>query len=471
MPALDPRSQALVDDFARQPGVTPAMAADLKASIESSRVLREELKATLESDPAAVRALRLTPPNSTAGGFYSSDTGTIHIWEGNFDPSVRNTKAEQLDVVTGVMGHELGHAQRRVTADNAGVTLDYEVAEALKNVDTPQLDLTAPFARYLVAMKAEEAQAEMLGINAVSSRVVNDLGQSANPNRVLERISGTTTCVEALPGRQFRWSDGLQASSEHQLTGRTPESLMDHVDGFRNLAAVTECYASHPHASLGAGGQSDYASYYGTYVIGVVQEAARDLRIDALPPIALDFKALGIDAKQLESNQPHLPYGPMVLVDTSDGQQRSIALRGGPSAVVQPDNPRATLSVRDPALLETLQGHCAALGREHGWTEQHVERASSALYAQCQAEYVTRIDGVVFGKKGTEAEAGDNLFAYGRQANGIDDRVYVGTREAMATPVEGSLQRAQAIEQQQAVEQQQYQQRQAQQQAGPAMSM
>lgn len=322
-------------------------------------------------------------------------------------------------------------------------------------------------------MKGEEAQAEMLGINAVSSRVTAQLGPNASEAEVLGRIAATTSCVIEQPNQTFGWADGLQVNDQHQIIGRTPQNLAETVDGFRNTLAMAKCFASHEHKSLGAGGQSDYASYYGTYVVGVVQEAARDLRLDSLPPIALDFKALGIDAAQLESNRPHLAYGPMVLVDTSDGQQRAVALRGGPVQPEAPDNPRPTMAVRAPALLETLQGHCAALGQEHGWSAEHVKRASSALYAQCQAESVTRIEGVTFGIKGSQAEAGDNLWAYGRQPNGVDDRVYVGTREAMAMPADESLKRAHAIEQQQALEQQQYhqQQQQAQQQAGPSLTL
>jgi len=472
MSTLDARAQALLDDFAKQPGVKPGMVDDMRAAMQTSPVLHEELAATLASDPSAVRAIRLAPAGTNAGGFYDATKGTIHILDENFDRGARKDP-ERVDLITGVMAHELGHAQRRQAVADAGIKLDYEVSEALREVQAPQLDLTSPFARYLGAMKGEEAQAEMLGINAVSSRVTAQLGPNASEAEVLGRIAATTSCVIEQPNQTFGWADGLQVNDQHQIIGRTPQNLAETVDGFRNTLAMAECFASHAHKSLGAGGQSNYASYYGTYVVGVVQEAARDLRLDSLPPIALDFKALGIDAAQLESNRPHLAYGPMVLVDTSDGQQRAVALRGGPAQPEAPDNPRPTMAIRDPALLETLQGHCAALGQEHGWSAEHVNRASSALYAQCQAESVTRIGGVTFGIKGSQAEAGDNLWAYGRQPNGVDDRVYVGTREAMATPADESLKRAHAIKQQQALEQQQYhqQQQQTQQQAGPSLTL
>ena len=122
---------------------------------------------------------------------------------------------------------------------------------------------------------------------------------------------------------------------------------------------------------------------------------------------------------------------------------------------ISPVAPSASpVAVADPKLLETIRGHCATLGKDHGWGDEQVERAASALYAQCRQEYVDRIDGVVFGIKGTKAEAGDNLFAYGKQANGFDDRVYVGTVAAMGTPANDSLARAQTLDVQRAQEQQ-----------------
>lgn len=130
------------------------------------------------------------------------------------------------------------------------------------------------------------------------------------------------------------------------------------------------------------------------------------------------------------------------------------------------------VAVADPKLLETLRGHCRTLGAEHGWTQDNVDRAASALYAQCRQEYVDRIDGVVFGIKGAKVEAGDNLFAYGKQASGFDDRVYVGTVAAMATPTENSLARAQTLDVQRAQEQQlELQLAQQKAQGGPNLTM
>jgi len=487
MTTLDPRSKALVDDFAKQPSVTPSMVADLQNAIETSPLLREQLAATMQGDPDAVRAIRLTPPGTNAGGFYRAETGAIHVSPDMFDASKFVSKTSQIDNVTGVVAHELGHAQRRQGVADAAIALDYAVHDALRDTDRMRVDLTRPFAEYLGAMRGEEAQAEMLSINAVASRVVADLGPRAAQSEVLGRIAETTTCVERLAGTGApRWADGLQADSNHQLIGRSPETLVQFVDGMRNTAAVAECYAGHEHGGLGAGGKSNYASYYGAYVVSTVQAAAVEQRLSSIPEVALDFKALGIDAGALQSNQPPMPHGPMVLVDTSSGREQRVALQpmstapgtapDAPGRLDAPDAPRraaaAPPSVGNPALLETLREHCAAVGREHGWQSDNVDRAASALYVQCRQQYVDRIDGVVFGVAGSRAAAGDNLFAYGKQANGVDDRVFVATREAMATPATESLQQAQQIEHQQQLEQQQYQQQQnAQQHSGPSMSL
>lgn len=484
MPALDPRAQALVDDFAKQPGVTPSMVTDLETAIASSPVLSAQLTATVSNDPDAVKAIRLTPPGTNAGGFYRAETGAIHVSPDAFDATKFESKAIQVDTLTGVMGHELGHAQRRQGVADAASTLDYAVHEALRDADGMRVDLTRPFATYLGSMRAEEAQAEMLGINAVASRVSAELGPGAAESDVLERLAKTNTCVEKTPTTgDLRWADGLQVDANHQLIGRSPATLAQFVDGMRNTAVVAECYAGHEHGGLGAGGQSNYASYYGTYVIETIQAAAVEQKLTSIPEVAIDFQALGIDAAALQSNRPAMSHGPMVLVDTSGAQEQRVVLQPTsqtPTAPQQtpslstPDAPRRlafdSSAVGNPSLLEGLRDHCATLGRDHGWTSDHVDRAAAALYVQCREQYVDRIDGVVFGIRGTRVDAGDNLFAYGKQANGFDDRVFVGTREAMATPAAASLEHAQQIEHQQTIEQQQYQQ-QTQQHSSPSMSL
>lgn len=102
MTTLDARAQALLDDFAKQPGAKPGMVDDMRAAMQTSPVLREELAATLASDPSAVRAIRLAPAGTNAGGFYDATTGTIHILDANFDRGARKDP-ERVDLITGVL--------------------------------------------------------------------------------------------------------------------------------------------------------------------------------------------------------------------------------------------------------------------------------------------------------------------------------------------------------------------------------
>ena len=82
---------------------------------------------------------------------------------------------------------------------------------------------------------------------------------------------------------------------------------------------------------------------------------------------------------------------------------------------------------------------------------------AAALYAQCKACGMTQIDGVVLGQKGTKAEPGEYVFAYRGQPDRVSDWVSVRTAEAIQTPVEQSVARAQALQREQGLEAQQVQ--------------
>jgi hypothetical protein len=66
-----------------------------------------------------------------------------------------------------------------------------------------------------------------------------------------------------------------------------------------------------------------------------------------------------------------------------------------------------------------------------------------------------RPDGVVLGQKGTKAEAGEYVFAYSGTPERPSDWVGVKTAEAVRTPVDESLARAETLAREQSLEAQQ----------------
>jgi peptidoglycan hydrolase-like protein with peptidoglycan-binding domain len=134
-----------------------------------------------------------------------------------------------------------------------------------------------------------------------------------------------------------------------------------------------------------------------------------------------------------------------------------------------PSPTRIAAASRDPLFDAALAG-VQRMDREMGRTPDAAsERVAAALAAEWRAQGARgSIDGVVLGQQGTRAGAGEYVFAYSGSPERPTDFVGVRTAEAVRTPVEQSLARAEQIERQQGIEAQ----RAAQQaQDTPAMRM
>jgi putative chitinase len=131
---------------------------------------------------------------------------------------------------------------------------------------------------------------------------------------------------------------------------------------------------------------------------------------------------------------------------------------------MQSDTIRATLDVpgtqfglvSDP-VLDSMRTHVHAMDRSVGRTpDEASDRVAASLTAEWRAAGLTApVDGVVLGQKGTKAEAGEYVFAYSGSPERPNDFVGVKTAEAVRTPVELSLARADTLLNQQAIDAQQ----------------
>ena len=164
-------------------------------------------------------------------------------------------------------------------------------------------------------------------------------------------------------------------------------------------------------------------------------------------------------ANELQNGRP-APTGPEVA-------PLSPSAAPGPSGLTPGDT--ALLHDR---LYGAMRGHVHAMDRALGRTpDEASDRVAAALCAECRANGLTRVDGVVLGQKGTRAEPGEYVFAYSGPADRPHDWVGVKTAEAVQTPVEQSLAKAEALQRPQGVEAQQYTQQQQQAKDAPVRSM
>ncbi len=165
--------------------------------------------------------------------------------------------------------------------------------------------------------------------------------------------------------------------------------------------------------------------------------------------------------------------------DAIDGAVRKRALGDGPLA---PDREaeqrpatesRATERLWHDPMFPNVRDQVRELNRGLGIDSPEVaDRVAAALLAEWRVDQARgRIDGVVLGQKGAKAEAGEYVFAYSGSPERPNDFVGVRTSEAVQTPVEQSMAKAEEALHRQSLEAQQYAQSQQQANAAPVIAM
>jgi putative chitinase len=153
-------------------------------------------------------------------------------------------------------------------------------------------------------------------------------------------------------------------------------------------------------------------------------------------------------------------------------------LQNGRPAPKLPEPERAPGRFEDASLgsdplFQSLRGHVQTMDRAMGRTpDEASDRVAAALTAEWRANGLTaRPDGVVLGQKGGSAQPGEYVFAYSGSSERPSDWVGVKTAEAVQTPLEQSLAKAETLQRQQAMEAQQMAQATQPSNDAPVMSM
>ncbi|MCE4552588.1 hypothetical protein LYZ85_23350, partial [Xanthomonas hortorum pv. vitians] len=277
---LDPRIERMLQETEQQSSLSPGAAKDLREAVESSPYLVEVMTKAIDNGDLEHIRFAHTP---NEGGHYSHAEKTISV---NADVLQRPTRSERIDQLTGVLGHETGHALMARSNDLSTYKLSYRIDKALKEgarYGDATVDITPLAKEYINASRQNEALAEMVSMNSVASRVKHQ-DNNVSEAELLYRLDPTTPCVT-----NGRLAPGIQMDVQGiQHTDNRIDSPA--------VKAVAICQFDQSGKGLGALGQSDYNAFYLSYVVSAGAAVSRDLdraSSQSIPSLGLNLKELG----------------------------------------------------------------------------------------------------------------------------------------------------------------------------------
>lgn len=461
------RMDSMFHEFGRN-GASAQQLALIAKTLASSPKLNRELTDVMRTGD--VMRLGYVAENLSASGSYSSPDRTLKLNSRILErPALRQT----IDSLAYVMGHEVSHAMQRTDAFATSARLNQQAWE-LAQSDLRKRDYTSIVADYLQSDRRQETLAELNGMNTLADRIRAG-GKPVTHAAFAERARESSACVRGTPPT-------LDPRVRLDLsTGTFP------VDP-ANLDAVATCFYD---AAREKG--EDYRYEAAAHAISVI--AQKEFQARWQDPgrthtgVELDFKALGLDPHTLRMQTFDLGPrrdGPFYLVDTSSQPRQIIEIHHPKQEREQSKHLHAPAAAQGPArepAQEPAQpaehhprhpGHpdhrlyrqasegVAALDRAAGkaW-DAGSERLAASLLVLAKENGLQRIDHVVLSQAGPGLRPGENVFVVqGELHDPAHLRAHMKTEQALAAPVEASLQRLEAVNQRISE-----QQREAQQQA------
>ncbi len=459
------RKDSMFHEFRRN-GASQQQLELIAKTLASSPKLNRDLTEAIRTGEVA--HLGYVAEGSSAYGSYNSTYRTLNL---NADVLDRPATRRRIDNLAYVMGHEVSHAMQRTDAFATSARLNQQAWE-LAQSDLRKRDYTSIVADYLQSDRRQEALAELNGMNTLADRISAD--GSLTRASFAARADEVSSCVTGTPPT-------LDPRVRLDLsTGTFP------VDP-ANLDAVATCFYD---AAREKG--EDYRYEAAAHAISVI--AQKEFQARWQDPgrthtgVELDFKALGLDPHTLRMQTFDLGPrrdGPFYLVDTSSQPRQIIEIHHPKQERKQSKHLHAPAAAQGPArepAQEPAQpaehhprhpGHpdhrlyrqasegVAALDRAAGkaW-DAGSERLAASLLVLAKENGLQRIDHVVLSQAGPGLRPGENVFVVqGELHDPAHLRAHMKTEQALAAPVEASLQRLEAVnqrisEQQRAAQQQ-----------------
>jgi len=440
----DPRIERMIEETRQQASLSHSAVRDLREAIESSPYLSDVMVKAI--DAGHLRRIAFDPP-SNEGGHYDAESRTISINASILD---RPNQVERVDQLTAILGHETGHALMARSTYLSANRLSYELEHSIKQAaqyGEQTADATGPAAIFVAASRRNEGFAELVGMNAVASRVT-----ATHPGvglaKVLQRLDPTTQCVA-----NGELAAGIQLG--HDFMQRTGGTTLSPA-----VEAVSVCQFDRSAGSLGELGASNYNAYYLSYVVstgaGMLRERSQPSS-GTLPYLGLNFDSLGSSAAEIE--RVGVPLGGQGkifnLMDTSSGSNlpveiRQIGERGQHVPALPLEiSPTQRVLVDDAAHPDhhnyrQIHDWVKATGN---WNDVECQNVAAALYkAQLENPTIREVHQVT-GAMGKQGE--HNVFAvyapFGE--SGPFFHSHVDGRYASQQPAEQNLQQAEDIRQ------------------------
>ncbi|MEB1626835.1 hypothetical protein VDR09_13230, partial [Xanthomonas campestris pv. campestris] len=306
---LSPQAQAIVDDFGRQPGVTPEHVTNLQGVLAASPVLLDQFNDAV----AKQRVLSLKPlTDPNAGGTFTPGEHSIRLPLSRLSNGPGGKLLDSGDM-TFVLGHELQHAMYSPTAAASRKAFETAAVQIAKTTH----DYSDAAEKVLSSNRVDEASAEIAGWNATVSRV-----KQAKPDASLEDI------FREAPGRMHDFIDrtgGMPQFNYALKSNLTLNADMTMPVTPANVEAMGANFFDKDAKStrIGYTGQSDYANHYGPWVVATaaIYERHYNKQKPGEPeqPIILEMRRLGLKEEILERNGIDLGSNtrPMPYLDSS----------------------------------------------------------------------------------------------------------------------------------------------------------
>ncbi|WDS35231.1 XVIPCD domain-containing protein [Pseudoxanthomonas sp.] len=447
---LTKEAQALVDEFAKQPGVSADHAANLTHVINGSPALVSQINDAVKA--GHLKHIVPLPVGTNAGGEYDGSAKEMRLPLSVLATPHAGTPFDAAEP-TFVLGHELQHGFNNAATSKA--TQDF-IDDAKKVAESKGAthDYTPVLGNLIAANRRDEAGAEVAGWNALVGMV-----QTGKPAATLEDV------YTASPFRAADFIDRAGTPPNYTYTAKPNLSLdadLHLQPTAHNVEGMGKNYFDHSPAETGLGhnGNSDYANYYGSWGVGLIVQSERAYG-DGKASLQMNLQQLHLSEDLMEQNGINLGRNTsaMPYQDTSTTPptahhfdhtastfthvpivfQGAAAPDGSPTRLApdqagHPDHP----------LFKQIEAGVTAQGYARG---EDASRMSHSLLVLAKEQGFHRVDHVMLGR-GTSAGGGPNIFLVeGNLQDPGQRRASMDAGLAMQTPQADSLQRVDAINQ------------------------